>query len=302
MDNRGDRLALAAFLAGAVLAGGNGVSIRFSNRELEPLWGAGLRFALAAVILGAVMVATRVAVPRGRALLGSVLYGVLTFAGAFSLAYYALVRLHAGFGQTILALVPLMALLLAVLWRQERLRAAAIVGALVALVGVALMSRAPLQRGIPLLSVLAAVGSAACFAQGAVLVRRFPPIHPVAMNTVGMAAGAVLLLAGSLVAGEALTLPERPATWVAVGYVVAVGSGVVFVLYVIVLRFWTASRAAYQFVLIPFVTVLLSAWLDAEPIGWGLVAGGLLVLTGVYVGALRPARTAPERPEPDRVG
>jgi hypothetical protein len=39
----------------------------------------------------------------------------------------------------------------------------------------------------------------------------------------------------------------------------------------------------------PFVTVMLSAWLDSEPVGVGLVLGGLLVLAGVYVGALRPA-------------
>ena len=47
-------------------------------------------------------------------------------------------------------------------------------------------------------------------------------------------------------------------------------------------------------VIIPFVTVLLTAWLDNEPLTVGLVLGGLLVLAGVYVGALRPARaTAP---------
>jgi hypothetical protein len=46
-----ERMTFAAFVTGAVLAGGNGVSIRFSNRELAPLWGAGLRFSLAAAIL-----------------------------------------------------------------------------------------------------------------------------------------------------------------------------------------------------------------------------------------------------------
>jgi drug/metabolite transporter (DMT)-like permease len=61
---------------------------------------------------------------------------------------------------------------------------------------------------------------------------------------------------------------------------------------VVVLRYWAASRAAYEFVLIPVVTVALSAWLDDEPVGMGLGFGGLLVLTGVYVGALRPARAA----------
>jgi drug/metabolite transporter (DMT)-like permease len=43
-------------------------------------------------------------------------------------------------------------------------------------------------------------------------------------------------------------------------------------------------------VIIPFVTVVLSAWLDNEPVGVALVLGGLLVLAGVYVGALRAAR------------
>jgi drug/metabolite transporter (DMT)-like permease len=57
-----------------------------------------------------------------------------------------------------------------------------------------------------------------------------------------------------------------------------------------VLERWSASRTAYVFVLIPFVTVVLSAWLDDEPIGTGLVFGGALVLAGVYVGALGPAR------------
>jgi drug/metabolite transporter (DMT)-like permease len=35
------------------------------------------------------------------------------------------------------------------------------------------------------------------------------------------------------------------------------------------------------------VTVVLSAWLDDEQLGSGLVLGGLFVLAGVYLGALR---------------
>ena len=293
MKTDGERVALAAFVVGSVLAGGNAVGVRFSNRELEPLWGAGLRFSLAAALLVAVIAALRLALPRGRALTGALLYGALNFGASFAFLYYGLVRVHAGLGQTLLALVPLATLLLAVLQRQERFRVAAVVGSLLALGGIALMSRAPLQEGVPLLSLLALLGGAVCFAQAAVLVRRFPPVHPVTMNAVGMAAAAALLLAGSLVAGEARGLPERSATWAAVGYLVVVGSVLVFVLYLTVLRHWTASRAAYTFVLIPIVTVALSAWLDDEPVRVGLVIGGLLVLGGVYVGALRPARLPP---------
>jgi drug/metabolite transporter (DMT)-like permease len=113
---------VSAFVLGAILAGGNGVAIRFSNRELDPLWGAGLRFWLASAVLVAIFAALRLELPRGRALVGAVIFGIVQFAATYALAYYALVELHAGFGQVLLALVPLMTLLLAVAQRQERLR------------------------------------------------------------------------------------------------------------------------------------------------------------------------------------
>jgi drug/metabolite transporter (DMT)-like permease len=288
--------ALAAFVVGTVLAGGNAVGIRVSNRELDPLWGAGLRFFLAACILGAVMAVMRLTLPRGRALLGVLIYGTLIFGGAFSLSYYALVRIHAGLGQTLLALVPLATLLLAVLQRQERLRLAAVVGTLVSIAGIGVISGVSGGESMPLLSLLAVLGAVLCFAQATVLVRHFPPVHAVTMNALGMTAGSAILVALSLLLDESIVLPERGATWLALAYMVALGSGPVFVLYLVVVRLWSASRAAYAFVLVPIVAVLLSAWIDDEPIGAGLILGGLLVLAGVYVGALLPsAGPAPVR-------
>ena len=283
-------MALAAFVAQVVLAGGNAVGIRFSNRELAPLWGAGLRFSLAAALLLAIMAAMKLGFPRGRSLTGALLYGLFNVGLSFALIYYGFIHIHAGLGQTLLAIVPLATLLLAVLWRQERLRLVAAVGTLLALAGVAVMFRAPLQEAIPLPSLLAVLGGAVCFAQALVLVRRYPHVHPVTMNAVGMTAGAAVLLAASLVLGEPRTLPERAETWVALGYLAVIGSVAVFLLLLVVLEYWTASRASYAFVLIPMVTVLLSAWLDDEPIRSSLLLGGLLILTGVYIGALRPPR------------
>jgi drug/metabolite transporter (DMT)-like permease len=212
MTDSRERVALTCFVAGALLAGGNGVSIRLSNRELAPLWGAGLRFSLAAALLLVVMAVLRLPFPGGRALTGALLYGALNFGAAFALAYYALVRLHAGLGQTLLALVPLATLLLAVAQGQERLRLAAVIGTLLALAGVAVISQGPLGASVPLGSLLAALASAVCIAQAAVLVRRFPAVHPVTMNAVGMTTGAALLVAGSVLAGEPHLLPQRTTT------------------------------------------------------------------------------------------
>ena len=303
MATDGERLALTAFVAQVVLAGGNAVGIRFSNRELAPMWGAGLRFSLAAALLLAIMAAMKLGFPRGQALNGALLYGLFNVGLSFALIYYGFIHIHAGLGQTLLAIVPLATLLLAVLWRQERLRLVAAAGTLLALAGVAVMSRSPLHEAVPLPSLLAVLGGAVCFAQALVLVRRYPHVHPVTMNAVGMTAGAAVLLGASLVLGEPRTLPERAQTWVALGYLAVIGSVAVFLLLLVVLQYWTAPRASYAFVLIPMVTVLLSAWLDDEPISSGLLFGGLLILTGVYIGALRPPRMktggvgGPSRPE-----
>lgn len=293
------RLATLAFAVETLLAGANGVAIRFSNRELAPIWGAGLRFALAAGLVLMIMLAFKLTLPRGRALLGAMLFGLFQFAGAFGFIYLALVEIQAGLGQTLLALVPLATLLLAVAQRQERLRAIAVAGTLLGVAGVALISLDPSREPIRPLALLAVLLSVLCFAQALVLVRRLPPIHPVSLNAVGMVAGSLVLLAVSTLLGEPKVLPQRTETWAAILYVVAIGSVVVFLLHVYIAQNWGASRAAYVMVTIPLVTITLSAWLDQEAVTGSLILGGALILGGVYVGALRNKATPyPSEEEP----
>jgi drug/metabolite transporter (DMT)-like permease len=153
------------------------------------------------------------------------------------------------------------------------------------------MSGLSLQGSLPLTSVLAGVGSAVCFAQASLTIKRFPELHPIVVNAVGMAAGAVFLAAVTVIAGNEVVLPAQSDTWWAFAYMVLVGSIAVFSIYVALLERWEASRANYGFVVIPIITVLVSAWLLDEPITIGLVFGGALVLAGVYLGALRQPTT-----------
>jgi drug/metabolite transporter (DMT)-like permease len=292
MKGDSGRGTLVAFLIGAVLSSGNPISVKFSNVELEPFWGATLRFTLAAGLMLIVMAVLRLPFPRGRALLGAVLYGIFNFGLAFACLFYALVELGAGFLQILLAVIPLTALLLAVAQRQERLRLSAVLGAVLAFAGVLLMSQVALDDSISLTSILVAMGAAFCLAEGAVLVRIFPPAHPVSLNAVGMTVGAVILFLGSLLAGDSFTIPTLRATWLAIAYMVVIGSGVVFVLWVFVLKRWEASRAAYNFVLLPPITLVFSSWILDERVGIELIFGGALILIGVYIGALRQQRSA----------
>lgn len=289
--SRAGRLIVGAFLLEAILAGGNGVAIGFSNLELPPLWGAGLRFGIAAMLALAVTAVAKAPLPRGKPLVGAALFGLFQFAGAFGLYYFALVEILPGLGQTLLALVPLATLILAVSQGQERLQGAAVIGSLIGVAGVAVISRQALEGSISPPSLIAVFGSVLCFAEALVLVRQLPPIHPLALNAVGMVAAAPVLIVASAIAGERFILPERLETWIAVGYVAIIGSVVVFLLHVWIVQRWGASRTAHVMLLVPFVTVAVSAWLLREPITAGLVIGGVLIIAGVYFGALHRGLT-----------
>lgn len=282
-----DRVAVAAFVGATVLASGNAVAIRFSNRELDWLWGAALRFLIASAVLVSVMVVLRRPWPRRRQLHGALAFGVFGLATTFALAYWALLTIQAGLGQTLLALAPLVTLLIAVALRQERMTRAALSGSVVSAVGVAVVAWRPEGDPVPAGPLLAGLGATTSMALATILVRRAPKVDPVAMNTVAALTAAGLLLAGALLTGQAPTLPQQEDTWAAVVYLALAGSVGVFTLQLLVLKHWTASRANYMFVLIPLLTVVLSAWLDNETVGIGLLAGGTLVVGGVYLGVLR---------------
>jgi drug/metabolite transporter (DMT)-like permease len=281
-----DRVALGAFAGAVVIGGSNFVAIRFSNRELDPLWGAGLRFALAAAVFAALCAALRVSLPRGRPLALVVTYGVLAFGAAYGCMYWAMREVPAGVAAVVFAIGPLLTLLFAVAHRMERLSGRAVVGALVAIVGSALMFFQPESVSFGWTSFVLLV-LAAVFASESVVVSKLAGAqHPVAMNFVGMTAGAAVLLPVSVVAGETLALPRGGETQVALVYLVA-ATVALFLLVLVVVRRWTASATSYIFVLMPVVAIAVGALLADEPITATTVAGGALVCAGVYVGASR---------------
>lgn len=198
-----------------------------------------------------------------------------------------------------LASVPLLTFGLALAQHQERFRWEGLVGAALAIGGIAVVFSSGVDAGVPLTSMLAILLGAACWAEALIVVKGFPPVHPAAMNAIGMAVGTVVLLALTLIFDEAYVIPEASSTWGAQVYLVIAGSIGVFWLYVFVLRGWTASAASYQLVLIPLVTVVVAAWLQDERITGTFATGSILVLIGVYFGALRrpSARQGTTRPQ-----
>ncbi len=94
-----------------------------------------------------------------------------------------------------------------------------------------------------------------------------------------------------LIAREPALLPTRADVWIALAYRVTVGSIGLFAGVVYVVKRWTASASSSMRVLFPIVTVALGAVLAGELVSAPFVLGTLLVMFGVYLGAL--AQPAP---------
>jgi drug/metabolite transporter (DMT)-like permease len=291
VNESGSRLTLAAFVAMVLLAGGNAVGIHVVADELDPMWAAALRFTAAGLIFLAAMLALRVPMPRGRSLLGAGVYGVLGFFLTFALAFWAIPQTGAGTGQTLIALVPLATLILAAAHGQETLRARPMIGAGIAVVGVAILAADRLNADIPLLALLAVLVATVALAETGVLLKGTPRAHPVATNAVGMLVGGLLLGILSAVVGDSWILPAQSDTWTGMIFLVLFGSVAVFWLYLFILGRWSASTASIEFLLIPIATVVYSAILTGEAITPALLVGGAVILAGVYIGAY-------ERPQP----
>ena len=284
------RLNAAVFAAIALIGGANPVGVAIVVDELDPLWAAAARFLAAGVLFALAMALFRVPVPRGRAFAGSLLYGVLGFAAAFTCIFWGFQDTPPATGQIIIALVPLLTIGLTAAHGLERFSLRTLVGALIALGGLAFLLRDRIEADVPLISLLAIVAGAVFLAESAVVLKLTPRAHPVASNAVGMLGGSLLLLALSAIVGDAWLAPSQPDTWAAMAFLVLLGSVAVFGLFAFLLGRWPATAVSYILLIQPLPTLVYSALLTNEPITPALFIGGAIMLLGVYIGAFSPGR------------
>jgi drug/metabolite transporter (DMT)-like permease len=290
-----ERSTLGAFVGVVVFGGLNAIAVKQSVAELAPFWSAGLRFLAAGVLFAVIVAVTRRALPRGRSFAGALLYGSVGLAASFGFIYPALREVPAGTAIVFLALVPLMTFGLAIAQRQERFHVQGLLGALVALAGVAIVVADQLGVAVPIVPMASVIVGTAFIAESSIILKGIPRSDPYSTNAVAMLGGAAVLLVVSVVAAEAWTLPTAVPTWLALAYLVVLGSVVMFGLYLFALRRWTASAMSYVTLLMPLVTVPVATLLLGERVSSSFLIGGAVALLGVYVGAflhIRPRRSS----------
>jgi drug/metabolite transporter (DMT)-like permease len=271
--------------------------MRMTYAELAPFWVGASRFALAAVALWAVAFAKRLRLPRGRALVGALLFGTLTVGLAFVLASWGLVATPASRFQVLMATVPLLTIFLSSLHGVEAVTGRGVFGSLLAVGGIAFTFGGASSIQLSLPHVAAILLAAGFIAEGGVLIKKFPPNPPIMTNAIGMTIGALILGVASRAAGEPWRIPTQLSTWIAYFYLLVFVTVLAFLLYMVVLARWSASGTSYGFVLVPLVTIVVASTLAGEQITSNFLMGAGLVLAGVLVGALLPSRAKPAEAE-----
>jgi len=289
-----------------VVWGSTYLAIRYMVESMPPLTSAGLRFAVAGVLLGAVLVAVRGwrVLRMTRAQLGTaVLLGFLLPAWGNGLVTVAEQQTASGLAALLIASVPLYIVLLRLL-AGDRPRRSTLIGVVVGLAGLAVMLLTGGADGSggtvgaawwgPWLVLLAALGWAA----GSFAATRMPtPPNPFALTAVEMVAGGVIMVAAGVLTGERLELAAVTApSWTAWTFLVTVGSIGAFSSYVYVLgRLPVSTVATYAYVN-PVIAVLLGVLIAGERFGLAQLLGGALVVAAVVV------VIASERRRPPAVG
>ncbi len=282
----------AFFFLTMVLFAGNNVAVHFSNLELQPMWGATLRLAISSLILWIGIGVAHMGIPRGKMMMGSVVYGFFLLGINIPLFYWGLLEVSPATASVIYASIPAMTVLLVGLTGrplrlEERTRWSALIGALVALFGISVVFADSLSLHLPASSVACLVLGAMSVSFAGVLLKTKTMENAERMPLVAISTtvATCMVLPLALLMGERLVLPAELTTqesliWLVFG--TTLGYYSLSVLY----KKWIASKASFVNVLTPLVTIAASSVLSIGEITPYFLAGTIIVLVGSWL-ALR---------------
>jgi drug/metabolite transporter (DMT)-like permease len=281
------RMAFIVWLCLCAIWGSTWLGIKLGLRDLPPLSFAGIRFAVAALILFGIVWMQRARPPRTAGEWRLLAYtGALTITLNYALVFWGEQYITSGLAAVLSAMVPLFGLPIAHRYLStERLTAPKVIGVLLGLCGVAIVCSGQLGVGGPL-AFWASVGiilAAAMTAHAGVLIKAGgTQLEPSVIAGVQMAGGCIpLLIGGFLLEGNPLAFHWTPLAWAALAYLTILGSVVAFLMYYWLIRHTSVSWVMMIPLVTPLVAVVIGMVFAEEAVGWHTVLGGAAIIGGV---------------------
>ena len=287
------RLPIFVWLALCGIWGSTWLAIKLGLRDLPPFTFAGIRFALAALLLGAFMLFRGARLPATAREWRLLAYtGFLTITLNYALVFWGEQYISSGLAALLSATVPLFGLPLAHWYlATEPLTWSRVGGALLGLIGMAVIFSGELSAGGPF-ALWASAGiivAALATAQAGVLVKaRGTHIEPSVLAGVQMAGGCIpLLLGGMLLEGNPLNFHWTPLALASLAYLTVLGSVIAFLMYYWLIRHTAVTGVLMIPLVTPLVAVLIGVLFGGESIGWHTALGGAAIIGGVALAVLR---------------
>jgi drug/metabolite transporter (DMT)-like permease len=299
MGDRGARGYLILLCPLAAIWGASFLFIKVAVRDMEPSFVMEGRMAVSALTLVPVLLVLRGRQSLGdlRAVAGAgILLGVVNSALPFTLIAWGETHVDSGVAAIANASTPIWVALLAIPFLQsERSAGVKLAGIVLGLLGVGVLAGADPSTGVwAILGTLAVVLASFCYAASNIWLQpRFPTDRAVALVTVSMVSGALVLLPLALV-----QMPQERPEWKATGSVLALGvagTSVGLLIYYRMLELYGSARASLVTYLAPVTALAYGIGLLGEPLTAAEVVGLLLILGGTALGSglVRTARREP---------
>ena len=287
------RLAFIVWLCLCAIWGSTWLAIKLGLRDLPPLSFAGIRFAVAAVILFGIVWIKRARLPATAAEWRLLTYtGGLTITLNYALVFWGEQYMTSGLAAVLSAMVPLFGLPIAHYYLSaERLTARKVSGVLLGLCGVAIVCSGQLGVGgaLAFWASLGIIVAAAATAHAGVLIKaRGTQLEPSVIAGVQMAGGCIpLLIGGVLLEGNPLAFRWTPLAWTALAYLTILGSVAAFLMYYWFIRHTSVSWVMMIPLVTPLVAVAIGMVFAGEAVGWHTALGGAAIISGVGLAVFR---------------
>lgn len=282
-----------AFGTCCLIWGSTFLFIKIGNDTMPPVWAAAIRLVAASLLLGAIARVLGRRFPRGPELRASLWFGLINFGIGMPLLYWGEREVPSGVATVMYATIPLTTALFAWGFGLEKLRPGTMAAAVLAIVGVAMITSAPLGAAVSAAAMIAVVLASVTASLSGVMLKRAPGADPFASNSIANAVGGAVCLAVSAALGESWEMPPNSA-WLPLLYLVVVGSVGAFVTFVWLVQRWPVSRISFISVVTPVVGTALGALVLGETLSRGVVTGTVIVIAAVLLGigtSLAAART-----------
>jgi drug/metabolite transporter (DMT)-like permease len=283
------RASLAAWICLVIVYfvwGSTYLFIRIGVETMPPLLMAAARFLVAGMILFPIALRRVRRWPTRKEWIGAGVVGVLLLV-ANGVVGVGEQSVPSGLAALLVATMPLWLLSIDAGLSHTRLGLAPLAGLALGLAGVALLSGLGDGGAISVSGALIILGAAAMWALGTTMARRgtLPSSAALASGMEMLAGGAVLLIL-SAATGEfsAVHLGQVSVrSWLALAYLIVIGSIVAFSAYGIAVRALpTATVATYAYVN-PVIAVLLGALILGENLTTMMIIGGVLIVGAVVL-------------------